>query len=59
MHQVGYIFGTVLLIYRHWAVMAHSEKLPDIIALGNCSFHKLEFRESDVSPDKTLVKSKH
>ena len=38
--------------------MAHSEKLSDIIALGNYSeFHyTLEFRESNVMPGKTEVK---
>ena len=28
-----------MLIYRHWAIMAHSEKLSDIIALGKYDVH--------------------
>ena len=30
------IFVTVMLIYRHWAILAYSVKLSDIIALGKC-----------------------
>ena len=30
-------FDIVVLIYRHWAIIAHIEKLSDIIALRNCS----------------------
>ena len=36
--KILYIFDQecdpVVLIYRHWAVLVHSEKLLDIIALG-------------------------
>ena len=34
----GKFFDTVVLIYRHWAIMAHCEKLLDIIGLGKYSF---------------------
>ena len=36
---LGKILDTVMLIYRHWAVMANSEKLSDKIALGKCEVH--------------------
>ena len=35
----GKMFDIVMQIYRHWAVIAHSEKLLDIISLGNCNVH--------------------
>ena len=28
-----------MLLYRHWAIMANSEKFLDIIALRKCEFH--------------------
>ena len=31
----GVKFDTLMLIYMHWAIMAHSEKLLDITAWGN------------------------
>ena len=30
------IFDIIVLIYRDWAIMAHSENWFDIIALGKC-----------------------
>ena len=35
----GKYFVTVMLIYKHWAIMAYSEELSDIIALGKCEVH--------------------
>ena len=35
----GKILVTVMLIYRQWAIMAYSENLSDIIALGKCEVH--------------------
>ena len=32
----GVIFVTVMLIYRHWVIMAFNDKLTDIIAFGKC-----------------------
>ena len=31
-----FYFATVVLIYRHWAIILHSENLFDKIALGKC-----------------------
>ena len=30
------IFDIIVLIYRHWAIIAHSENWFDIKALGKC-----------------------
>ena len=35
----GKFFVTVMLIYGHLAIMAYTEKLSDIIALGKCEVH--------------------
>ena len=35
-------FLTVMLIYRHWAIIAYSENLSDIIALGRCEVHYIK-----------------
>ena len=35
-------FDTVVLIYMHWAVMAYSEKLQDIIAIKQCSCFSIQ-----------------
>ena len=34
----GEIFDTIVLIYRHWAISAHSENLFDLIRLENVKF---------------------
>ena len=33
------MIDTVMLIYRHWTIMAYSEKLSDIIALEESEVH--------------------
>ena len=30
------VFDIIVLIYRYWVIMAHSENWFDIIALGKC-----------------------
>ena len=32
-------FDTAILIYRHWAIMAYSEMLFNIIAMRKCEDH--------------------
>ena len=34
----GKIWYTVVLVHRHWSIMAHREKLLDKIAFGNVKF---------------------
>ena len=40
---LGKFIVTVMLIYcKHWAIVAYSVKLSDIIALGTCEVHFLK-----------------
>ena len=39
----GVIFITVMLIYRHWVIIAFSEKLSDIIILGKCEVYPTKY----------------
>ena len=36
------ILITVMLIYSHWVIIAHSEKLSDIIVLEKCEVYTTE-----------------
>ena len=40
---MGKLFGTFVLIYRHWAIMDHSEDLFDIIAFGEVPYTKGQY----------------
>ena len=35
----GKILITAMLIYRHWVIMAYSEKLADIMVLEKCEVY--------------------
>ena len=36
------MFATIMLICRHWAIMAYSEELSDIIFGGKCEVHYIK-----------------
>ena len=38
----GRFFDNVMLIYRHWVIMARCQKLSDIIALVKCKVNYIK-----------------
>ena len=42
----GKTFDTNVLIYMHWVIISHSEKLSDTIVLGKCAVHFIKSQYS-------------